>query len=132
LETRGLSFVDLQGDDINIGEQNIGLLDNGVITMSWNKEDLHETAVHSDMTFRMKFKATFSGTLSEMIRMSDKITHAEAYTPGDELLDARLVFGNLSTPVEFALYQNEPNPWTGSTTISFDLPDEGKGQALLV
>jgi hypothetical protein len=126
LETRGLTYAGVQSDDINIGDQNIGLLDNGVITMSWNKEDISEPTVQSDMTFKMKFKVTQAGTLSDMIRMSDKIAHAEAYTPGDETIDARLVFGTLASTTEFALYQNEPNPWTGTTTISFDLPEEGK------
>jgi len=126
LETHGLTFAGIQGDDISIGDQHLGLLDNGIITMSWNKEDGSDTGIQSDMSFTMKFTATQAGTLSDMIRMSDKIAHAEAYTPDDEILDARMIFGSISTTSAFALYQNEPNPWTGTTTISFDLPDEGK------
>jgi hypothetical protein len=44
----------------------------------------------------------------------------------DEVLDAHLIFRSGTTATEFALYQNEPNPWTGTTTISFDLPEGGK------
>ncbi len=126
LETRGLTFAGIRSDDIAIGEQNLGLLDNGIITMSWNKEDIGEPTLQANMNFRMKFNATQAGALSDMIHMSDKIAHAEAYTPEDEILDVRLVFGQQAATENFALYQNEPNPWTGATTISFDLPEAGK------
>jgi hypothetical protein len=72
LETRGLTYAGINSEDIIIGDQNMGILDNGVITMSWNKEDAETSKVQSDVTFRMKFKATAAGMLSDMIRMSDK------------------------------------------------------------
>ena len=37
----------------------------------------------------------------------------------------------METGEGFALYQNEPNPWTGSTEIRFDLPEEGNVQLSL-
>jgi hypothetical protein len=60
-----------------------------------------------------------------MIHLSDKVTAAEAYTFGEEIVDVKLVTGKMNVEVDFALYQNEPNPWTGTTTISFELPEEG-------
>jgi hypothetical protein len=61
-----------------------------------------------------------------MIHMTDAVTIAEAYTNTEEVLDVKLRIGSDAAQQEFALYQNEPNPWTGSTRISFDLPEAGK------
>ena len=63
-----------------------------------------------------------------MLSVTSAITEAEAYTGvGEEveLLDIALEFGGTipTTTVEFALYQNEPNPFSEQTVIGFDLPD---------
>ena len=77
--------------------------------------------------FSLRFRAQRSGALEQMLRLASRPTRAEAYalTTG-ERLDVALQFHPSDGPgaagVGFALYQNEPNPFTGQTTIGFHLP----------
>jgi hypothetical protein len=132
LETTGLEFTGVSSDDIMISDQHVGLLQNGVITMSWNEADLSKELNQEPITLTLRFVATQSGKVSDKISLSDKVTAAEAYTATDEIMDVRLGSGEVGQGKAFALYQNEPNPWTGSTTISFELPEEGHVKLTLV
>jgi hypothetical protein len=63
-----------------------------------------------------------------MLTINSDITEAEAYhEEGDvvEILDVALNFGSVATthPLDYALYQNEPNPFTSQSVIGFDLPE---------
>ena len=77
--------------------------------------------------FTVRFRAQGSGQLSQLLRVSSHITRAEAYavTTADPL-EVALQFNQPGTPqvagVGFELYQNEPNPFTGYTSIAFHLP----------
>ena len=76
-------------------------------------------------TFTVKFRATRSGKLSEMLAVSSQITNAEAYRNGDRL-DVALRFNNATaatTAEAFELYQNQPNPYVEYTVIGFHLPE---------
>ncbi|HJW30563.1 MAG TPA: T9SS type A sorting domain-containing protein, partial [Saprospiraceae bacterium] len=125
-ETKGLDYLDVRSDDIEIGSQNTGNSAQGVIAISWNDSEFNATSEPASLTITLRFTATQSGELSDMIRMTNKIARAEAYTPEEETVDLRLEDRSVIVSGEFALYQNEPNPWTGSTMISFDLPEAGK------
>jgi len=65
--------------------------------------------------------------------VSSDITDAEAYDGKEEIYDISLKFvANGQNPIangqlEFALYQNEPNPFVDYTVIGFDLPEEMSG-----
>ncbi len=125
LETEGLAYSSVNSGDIRISDQHTGVLDNGVITMSWHAEDLHASISSKPMAVTIQFVATSNGIVEDMITLSDKVAYAEAYTFSDEILDLRLI-SERTSEVQFALFQNEPNPWSGSTTISFDLPEAGE------
>ncbi|MBT8231051.1 MAG: T9SS type A sorting domain-containing protein, partial [Bacteroidia bacterium] len=68
-------------------------------------------------------KATTSGQLSEMLSMSSEVTQAEAYV-GSNLEVVNIDLRD-NTKGEFVLYQNEPNPFTEYTMISFEMPQGG-------
>ena len=70
----------------------------------------------------MEFMVTEPGLIHEMLLLTSAITAAEAYSVQNEIMDVRLTFDNSMSSAEFALYQNQPNPWDGETMIGFDLP----------
>jgi len=88
------------------------------VTMSWNTE-----SDQNDLTgqvINLMFTANVSGSISDMIHLTSRVTDAEAYTHEGEILDVKLTRDGIAP--EFALYQNNPNPWNGQTLIGFDLP----------
>jgi len=125
IETSGLEYASIESEVIEISEQHVGLLDKGVITMSWIEENPDKVKPEEEMSFVLKFVATQSGRIADMIRLSDKVANAEAYLFDDEIVDIKLGTSKAEAAVDFALYQNEPNPWTGSTSIGFELPEDG-------
>ncbi len=79
--------------------------------------------------FTLHLRAKAAGQLSQMLRLSNSITRAEAYPDAriGERFDIGLRFrsGNESTVsgLPFELYQNTPNPWVNKTQIGFYLPE---------
>ena len=92
------------------------------LTMSYARTESDE-----DVVFTLNFRAEQSGELSEMISVTSDITEAEAYDAYDQIYDLSLVIlsdDEGGVEGEFALYQNEPNPFRGQTMIGFVLPAE--------
>jgi len=132
MKTAGLKFESINSNDFEINDQHVGVLENGLVTMSWNETDLSQETVKEPMTVHLHFVATTAGDVVDMISLNDEIAVSEAYTYGDEIVNLRLESDSDGSGLEFALYQNEPNPWTGATVINFDLPEEGKVKLTLV
>jgi hypothetical protein len=104
-----------------MSDENLGVF-GGTLTASWHKVGGVNTTA-SDVLFTLSFQATAGGQLREMIKLNSTVTEAEAYNTAADIKDLKLTFRGSTSEAEFALYQNEPNPFKGNTLIGFDLPE---------
>jgi hypothetical protein len=78
--------------------------------------------------FSIRFRVKSGGMLSDNIRISSRITAAEAYVPSpddtERTLAVQLRFGHADVSESgFDVYQNQPNPFSSATTIGFYIPE---------
>ena len=99
-------------------------MDNGLIRASWN--DINAIDAKA-LSFAMTFTANKNARLSELLSIQSNPTVAEAYDANLEVLPVNLAFTQPVTTT-LALYQNQPNPFKGITTIGFDLPENSAVQ----
>ncbi len=112
------------GNLTNMTEGNFAVLQNGMITASWNSDhNKNSTATF----FTLVFRAKTNTTLSEALSLNSNIASAEGYTKEEEYLNVSLQFKQNKgvNPQEQAmiLYQNQPNPFSEVTNINFYLPE---------
>lgn len=115
LKIEAIEFAAMQAEHFNLQH-----LEEGLLPFSWNGETSDGTEL-----FTISFTTQGHGQLSELMRLSSRITTAEAYDRSGQLLDLALDFGaGKKQGVGFELYQNQPNPFYDQTWISFHLPEE--------
>jgi|GEM_PF-2241136 len=126
MEHAGLTLVDVVNGALDITEANVGVRE-GVLTMSWNDSDGVST---SDVLFTLNFRSSVDLALNKAISINSRITSAEAYLGGGLAHnDVELVFTDGKSTIEassYVLHQNEPNPFSANTNISFELPSSGQ------
>lgn len=108
--------------------QHTGLryLDEGFVTFSWSGAE-GRTIADGTVLFEIQFRCLADGQLSELVHMGSAYTKAEAYGEDGEPMDLSLAFEGMeqeAMQLPFELYQNQPNPFQGVTTIGFSLPEE--------
>jgi hypothetical protein len=112
LNLNGLSVAGIVKSDV-VNENNFGIF-----------ADALTVSVDGSETFTVTFRAEKAGRLSRLLKISSRITKAEAYSLKNDLYDVALRFsGEIVSGVGFELYQNQPNPFVGKTSIGFHLPD---------
>ena len=126
----------LQLEDIQAGLQdgltadNFGIFsEEGVITTSWIKPRNAEQVPADAPLFTIQFTALQNGLLSDALALNTDKTAPEAYTAGLQTMDLALHFESISSSIAetnaFKLYQNQPNPFTTQTAISFEISEGG-------
>jgi hypothetical protein len=123
----GLTFERITANEIEISQENIAIHDGSRLTCAWyNKEAV---SVDDNILFYLEFNAEKSGWLSDMINLNSDITRAESYANVDNQIkvgDIQLTIHSDKSVVANILYQNEPNPFKGRTTIAFELAQDGQ------
>jgi len=114
LATPGLQLVDVTAGNLNVTAANFGVFGE-VITTSWN--DTNPISATGDL-FTMTFKSSVEGQLSDILDLNSEITRAEAYV-GSNMDVIGITLDDKAGVAEFALMQNEPNPFSATTTVGF-------------
>jgi len=109
-----------------VGDEYFGFsqTQDGIITSSWNQEAAIDFSKESSM-FSLAFKRKDKEVGNDRLVINSNNLQAEAYTDAGKVLDIQLVDQLVVPEValdKIELYQNRPNPFTGMTTIGFDLP----------
>jgi hypothetical protein len=126
--TYAQNLVELEGIEYGVAKaDNFGIFKNkGAITTSWNLNS-GVSAAGNEVLFILKLKAKANTKLSEVLKLSSQLTHAEAYDKENESIGVKLSFGAITSQDFAVLRQNKPNPFSDETSIGFYLPKATKG-----
>ncbi|MEL7120677.1 MAG: T9SS type A sorting domain-containing protein [Bacteroidota bacterium] len=115
-------------EDLTFGlaqEANLGLsrVDDGFITLSWNKA-IGALPSEEKTLLTLHFRAKQSTSWSESVSLNSRYTTAEAYDlEGNSYLPV-LAVKSAKQSFEPILHQNQPNPFSNTTSIRFELAEE--------
>jgi hypothetical protein len=100
--------------------ENFGLFQNeGMLSASFNSV----TKLADDVIlFSLKLRANTASKLSEVLHLSSRRTHLEAYNQHNEVMGIQLNFTQASIDDRAVLHQNTPNPFADETQVGFYLP----------
>lgn len=119
LDIKNADLLDIYAGNHKLNHENIAQMGDNRFTISWNEVE----SIHGNNVITIHLQPTADGNVSDMIAINSAITNAEIYS-GEALatgkLSLRFTNDNAS---EFTVYQNEPNPFTEKTNITFSLPE---------
>ena len=115
-------FDGISSTSIDVNESNFALLNEGVITFSWHRDEA--IAITKDQTlFNIEFTSKNSGDTKDQVKIGSLVTQAEAYVLENNIITEKTIAIRGDNQNDgFALYQNIPNPFKDNTIIGFDLP----------
>jgi len=126
MNLNGASLVEVQAGKLEMNIANVGNLGNGVVTMSYASSEAVTTGTN-EVLFTLVVKVQRNMNVSEMLRLNSAVTPAESYN--SDLAVGKAGLEVRTAPVAgIELFQNEPNPFRGQTTVSFMMPEAAKAK----
>jgi protein associated with RNAse G/E len=116
-----LSFDNVISGALEVTKENFGNTVNGNVATSWNNAK-GLSFDNNEVLFTLVFNAKTNGTISNNLTFNSHDIAAEAY---DQSLTHMNVDFNVNAVISndgFQLLQNNPNPFSFETNISFNLP----------
>ncbi|NOT37756.1 MAG: HYR domain-containing protein [Saprospiraceae bacterium] len=121
-----VEIIGVQGNtEIGISEDhfNTANLHKGIISVSWNGTN----SSRQNNLFTLRIKSKVSGKVSDVVRISSKLTTALCVDKiGEEGKVQLRTFNGQGD--EMIILQNEPNPWKNTTSVGIILPQAGEVQ----
>lgn len=117
MKLSNLSLNSIKSGKLNIDETNYSIFGDKIL-FSWN-DTKRVTCKNDEVLFTLVCVGTENADINSSIRLTDQKLRSEIYT--SESLEIRNLKIEPRT-YEFSLYQNQPNPFSQSTEISFKLP----------
>ena len=123
-----MEFVGFNEGTIKVSDGNFGfrMLDEGIITFSWNTFAGTTIEISDQDLFELRFKAKRATDIASELQLSSKYTAASAFNDDgayNVALNVLTEDGLVINTASFELYQNQPNPFKVNTNISFNLPE---------
>jgi len=121
LKARNAEILSIEGIDIALEESHIRHIDNQQVSIAWwSPETVEATEI-------IVLRAHADGSIKDMISIDQSVLDAAVYDATFEEYDLKIDFQEGGKTVDtYQLYQNVPNPFSGSTAIAFDLVEAGE------
>lgn len=120
-----LLFQGIDKGIIDLTEANFALLNDPMGTLTFSYSDVNGIDLQKDdRLFTIYFEAKTDGNLAELIDLSDKVAKSEIYFGNNETKIMEYVMrDDAEQGNRLELFQNQPNPFSESTRISFYTPE---------
>jgi len=120
LNTDNIEFSSLESGVLELNSSNYSVTEDNRMNISWNVQDAVKVAAGDVLFYIETVKQIEDKT---QIILDDTKLSAELYLETDKLEIYDLRLRNTEVLSDFSLYQNVPNPFSTTTSVSFNLPE---------